>query len=48
MTKQDGNNDEEDTIESANKNLPKHDLSNENTREPQNIQKSMVKKKRGR
>ena len=44
---QGGNNDEEGTTESANKNLPKHDLSN-NIREMQNIQKSMVKKKRGR
>ena len=28
MTEQDGNNDEEGTTNSANKNLPKHDLSN--------------------
>ena len=51
MTEQGGNNDEEGTTESANKNLPKHDLSNgirQNIRETQNIQKSMVKKKRGR
>jgi len=51
MTEQDGNSDEEGTTENANKNLPKHDLSNgirQNIREPQNIQKSMVKKKRGR
>ena len=51
MTEQDDNNDEESIAESANKNLPKHDLSNgirENIRESQNIQKSMVKKKRGR
>ena len=42
MTEQDDNNNEEGTTESANKNLPKHDLSNcirQNIREPQNIQK---------
>ena len=51
MTEQGSNNDEEDTTESVNKNLPKHDLSNDirqNIRETQNIQKSMLKKKRGR
>jgi len=51
MTEQGGNNDEEDTAESANKNLPKHHLRNgikQNIRETQKIQKSMVKKKRGR
>jgi len=51
MTKQGDNNDKEGTTERANKNLPKHDLSNgirQNKRETQNIQKSIVKKKRGR
>jgi len=48
MTKQGGNSDEEGTTESANKNLPKHDLIRQNIRETQNIEKSMVKKKRGR
>jgi len=51
MTEQGDNNDEEGTVESANKNIPKHDLSNDirqNIRETQNIQKSMVKKKRER
>jgi len=51
MTEQGGNSDEEGTTESANKNLSKHNLSNDikqNIRETQNIQKSMVKKKRGR
>jgi len=51
MTEKGGNSDEEDTTESANKNLPNHDLSNgirQNIREPQNIQKSMMKNKRGR
>jgi len=51
MTEQDDNNDEEGTTESVNKNFSKHDLSNgirQNIRELQNIQKSMVKKKRGR
>jgi len=51
MTEQGDNNNEEGTVESAKKNLPKHDLSNDikqNIRETQNIQKSMVKKKRGR
>ena len=51
MTKQGDNHDEEGTTKSANKSLPKHDLSNDikqNIRETQNIQKSMVKKKRGR
>ena len=51
MTEQGNNNDKEGTTESVNKNLPKHDLSNgirQNIRETQNIQKSMVKKKRGR
>ena len=48
MTKQ--GSDEEGTTESTNKNLSKHDLSNDirqNIREMQNIQKSMVQKKRG-
>jgi len=51
MTEQGGNIGEEGTTVSANKNFLKHDLSNDikqNIRETQNIQKSMVKKKRGR
>jgi len=51
MMEQGNNSDKEGTTESANKNLPKHDLNNDirqNIRETQNIQKSLVKKKIGR
>jgi len=51
ITEQGGNSEEEVSTKSANKNLPKHDLNNDirqNIRETQNIQKSTLKKKRGR